>query len=396
MKILHVNTYDTGGAAGACMRIHQSLLSKGIDSKVLVLYKTKEIPNVYSFNYYNDSQNKIIYYIKRRIFEKFRKQTENFSKLNDLPPVEIFTNPVTIYDITSHPLYKEADLIQLNWVSGFLDEPSFFKKNKKPVIWRMPDLYACGGGYHYEKGFPFNAYHKYLKRNFIIRKKSIANKNITFVAISEWVKQKALESELIKEYPLRVISNGIDTNIFKQYDKLKVRKKFGIPLDKKIILIGAASFFNIRKGMHLLIESINELQSQDTLFYSFGHIADHPNINSLEHITDEVLLSQIYSAADIFIMSSIEEAFGQVFIEALSCGTPVVSFPNGGALDIIKDGFNGILAKDFTSKSLTDAIIKTFSIIFDNKAIRDDIILRFNAPDKADQYIQLYKDILNK
>ena len=95
-------------------------------------------------------------------------------------------------------------------------------------------------------------------------------------------------------------------------------------------------------------------------------------------------------------MSSIEEAFGQVFIESLACGTPVASFPNGGGLDIIKNGFNGFLAEDFTSSSLANTINKTLNTTFDKEAIRKDILERFNIEDKADQYIKLYESILNQ
>lgn len=397
MKILHINTKDTGGAANACMRIHKYLLNKGIDSKVLVLRKTKNIPEVYQYSYWDFPKSRIDTLkrtIKLAIYERhLRNQRARMTV-----PVEILSYPTTIYDITEHPFYKEADIIQLNWVSGFLDEPSFFKKNTKPVIWRMADLYICGGGNHYEKEFPFNAYQDILNKNYIIRKASLEGKKINLVAISNWTKQKALDCELLKGQPITIIQNGIDTNIFKQYNKKLVREALGLPLDKKIILFGADVLSVPRKGMHLLLESINSLtENRNILFCAFGntYVPLKENILPLGPISDEILLAMIYSAADLFIMPSIEETFGQVILESLACGTPIVSFPTGGALDTIKDNFNGFLAKDFTSKDLTAAIEKALSFSFNRDEIRNDIIKNFNVVDKADLFIDLYTSILN-
>ncbi|GAB6009245.1 glycosyltransferase [Dysgonomonas reticulitermitis] len=397
MKILHINTYDTGGAANACLRIHKGLLDKGVDSKVLVLYKSKDFPEVYEFNYWENTKNRLQRFLKRWKYNRYKEKMDQLNNFKEKYPVEIFSCPKTIFDITEHPLYKKADIIQLNWVAGFLDEPGFFQKNTKPVIWRMPDLYVCGGGYHYEKGFPFDIYNVLLQKNNSLRRKSLKGKKINYVAISNWEEQKARKSEFLKDQPITVIHNGIDTNLFKQHDKNSARKELNIPQDAKIILIGAQSLSNPRKGTSLLLEAMNGISDKNVLFYGFGSNENiDARINSLGFIKDETLLAKIYSTADLFVMSSIEEAFGQVFIESLACGTPVASFPNGGGMDIIKNGFNGFLAEDFTSDSLAKAINKALDTTFDKDAIRKDIIERFNIEDKVNQYIDLYKSILSK
>lgn len=397
MKILHINTYDTGGAANACLRIHQSLLKKRVDSKVLVLYKSTNIPEVYEFNYWEKTKNRVHRYLKRKKYESYRKHMNKLTQFIHEHPVEIFSEPTSIFDITSHTLYKEADIIQLNWTAGFLDEPSFFKKNSKPVIWRMSDLYICSGGYHYEKGFPFIEYKNLLDKNSKIHQESLKNKRINIVAISNWTKEKALNCNFLKGLPISVIHNGIDSNIFSPYDKSSARESLGISPNKKVVLIGAQSLSNLRKGTSLLMKAISTIGNDNILFYSFGVDESlDKRIKSFGYIKDEKSLAKIYSAADLYIMSSIEEAFGQVFIESLACETPVVAFPNGGGLDIIKNGFNGYLADDFTHKSLANAIIKGLNTDFNKSAIRKDILERFNIEDKADQYIKLYESILNQ
>lgn len=397
MKILHINTSDFGGAAIANIRIHMEMLKKGIDSKMLVLYKSSDIPTIYEFNYWDSANTKIKRYIKRKEYNKYKRKMDQLFNFKEQHPVESFTYPNSIFDITEHPLYKEADLIVFNWVAGFVDEPGFFKKNTKPVIWILEDLYACGGGYHYEKGFPFDIYKKYLDKNYKIREKSLRNRNLNIVAISDWIKQKATNSNLLRNYPINIIHHGLDISIFYPHNKYAAREALNIPQDKRIILMGAQSLSNPRKGTILLLEAIKDITDNNILFYGFGSNENLDNrIFSLGFIKDESLLAKIYSAADLFVMSSIEEAFGQVFIESLACGTPVASFPNGGALDIIKDGFNGFLADDFSSDSLAKAINKTLNHTFDKNDIRNDIIKRFNIEDKVEEYIKLFEKILDK
>ncbi|AWM13031.1 hypothetical protein DI487_03570 [Flavobacterium sediminis] len=233
MKILHINTYDKGGAATACRRIHLGLLEQGIDSKVLYLKKTKEVKETYQFPHPKKSfSEKIIEKLKRKFFPK----QDILKKFRD--QIEIFSYPDSKYDITQHPLYQEADIIQLNWVSTFLDETTFFAKNTKPVVWRMADLYACGGGNHYEKDFPFEALKPLIEHNKSIRKKALSGANLTMVCISDWVKQKAEASDVIGSFPKKVIHNGVDLQVFKPYNKDWSRSVFNLPIEKKLLLLG--------------------------------------------------------------------------------------------------------------------------------------------------------------
>ena len=392
MKVLHINTIDKGGAATACLRIHSALLERGIDSKVLVLKQTKPgLPGVYRFQHNPSLWSRALNKLKRLLSGKSSTVMEQY------PEVEWFSNPTTPYDITTHPLYNEADIIQLNWVSGFLDEPSFFRKNKKPVVWRMPDLYTCGGGYHYEKGFPFQKLKKLRERNSRIRTKALENAKVTFAPISNWVREKADASAIIGHFPKQVIHNGLDFSIFKPMDKAEAREVCKLPLNKKIVLLGSDISMSKRKGIDLAIEVLEQLDNnvfQPVIFGEYGRELPS-NFIHVGRINEESKLVALYNSADLFCMSSIEEAFGQVTIEALACGVPVVSFPNGGSLDIIKPGENGILANDFSSEALAEALQSASVTDWDSEAIIRDTHKRFNIQDKIEDYIQLYETILS-
>ncbi|MEM7187461.1 MAG: glycosyltransferase [Bacteroidota bacterium] len=390
MKILHINTIDKGGAATAIIRIHLALLERGIDSKVLVLKQTKSgIPHVYRFQSTPSVWKRIVRKFKRLVRKDAARLRAQY------PEVEWFSLPTSPYDITEHPLCREADIIQLNWVSGFLDEPSFFRKNKKPVIWRMPDLYACGGGYHYEKGFPFQKLKNILDRGSSIRSKALRGSDITFVPISNWVNEKAGESSVIGSFPRQVIDNGLDFSIFQPMDKLEARARFDLPTDKKIILVGSDISMSERKGLRLTFEAWTQLDAaryQLVLFGAYEGTLPDGAIHT-GHISDERSLATLYNAADVFCMSSIEEAFGQVTIEALACGVPVASFPNGGSLDIIRPGVNGVLARSFSSESLAAALTAALETEWNMEAIVDDTRDRFSIKNKIEQYLQLYGSV---
>ena len=391
MKIVHINTNDKGGAATACIRIHLALLDRGVESKILFLNKTKtNIPETYQFRKKLNLSKRIVKRMRRVLYAKPLTIKERY------PEIEWFSHPKSPYDVTSHPVYKEADIVQLNWVSGFLDEPSFLRKNKKPVVWRMPDLYACGGGYHYEKGFPFDTLEGLLKKNATVRKKALKNKNITFVAISNWVKEKADKSPIIGNFPKTVIQNGLNFSVFKPMDIGEVRSLFDLPVDKKIVLLGTDVSKSKRKGIHLAIKALKLLDSerfQPVIFGEYSGVLPSHFIRT-GYVKEESLLAALYTASDFFCMSSIEEAFGQVTIEALACGVPVISFPNGGSLDIIKDGFNGILATDFTAEALSEALRKAVSIDFNSESIIKDVHERFDIQQKIEAYMELYHKLL--
>jgi glycosyltransferase involved in cell wall biosynthesis len=393
MKVLLVNTSDKGGAATALIRIHKGLIAQGIESKLLVLHKTGHIEESYVFR----SAHKSFPEKLRRFLMRSIRKLSGYKESGKFPGVEWFSSPLSNYDITTHPLYDWADIVMLNWVSGFLDEPSFFSKNTKPVVWRMPDLYCCGGGYHYEKGFPFEEYARNLKRNLIIRQAAFKDKDIHFVAISNWVADKARSSPLIGTFPISTIHNGIDTKIFKPLNKTDCRQHYGLPEDKTIVLLGAHRSSSFRKGMQLAVDALKAFSSEEILPVVFGFtdvsLPDH--FREIGYVSSEHELAKLYSAADYFLMSSIEEAFGQVTIEAIACGLPVISFPNGGSLDILTDA-TGVIADGFETEDLTNALEKGLNTKFDREQIRDHVLKSFRIGDRASDYYELFCSCLEQ
>ena len=171
MNILHLNTYDIGGAAKACIRLHQGLLKAGINSKLLVAEKrgVEDISECYVITNPKKGETTAV-----ASSEASTAYQTRLLQTKDLPKgYEGFNFPYSLYQIEKHWLYDWADIIQLHWVARFLDWTTFFQKNKKPIVWTLHDMLPFSGGYHYEKGFPIAAYHTLIQNNLAIKKTSI-------------------------------------------------------------------------------------------------------------------------------------------------------------------------------------------------------------------------------
>lgn len=424
MKLLLVNTYDKWGAANSCLRLHKGLLKSGVDSRVLLRYKEKNIPftEVLKPRIKVTSKSQRVKIMFRRVLKEIKVLKKKPSSENELflrnrtKGLEAFSFPDSKFDITTSESYNKADIVNLHWVANFLDYTSFFKENKKPVVWTLHDMNPFTGGEHYlenylgidEFGFP-------LMRVISEEELSIANKNtqikikalskidnLTIVAPSEWLAEEARRSEVFKNFPVFCIPYGLDVEIFKPRDKNYSRNLFGIPKDKKVILFVADSIDNNRKGFIFLKKALKQLSNQNLVLCAIGDKTNDfetaENILKLGIIYDERLMSVAYSAADIFVISSLMDNLPNTVLESLMCGTPVIGFPVGGIPDLIQDNINGFITEDIS----VDSLVKAINKFLNNPSCFNKIEIRKNALNKYDQkvqsqkYIDLFNSILNK
>lgn len=395
MNILHVNTFEHGGAARACIRLHQGLLQQNINSKLLFRdQSSNQIKETYAFKSLIKTRSQRLTFRFRWKFDFAQKS----NKLKNLPSgFEPFQFPTSIYDITRHPQYNWADIINLHWVADFLDYPTFFTKNKKPVIWTLHDQLAFSGGYHYEKGFPFESYRDLIHKNLSIKEKALVKTDLHVIAPCQWMLEKSNKSNVFGAYNHEKIPYGINTNTFKVFDTSFSRDVLGLPKDRKILLFVADNIMNKRKGLNYLLEALPLLQDNSFALAVLGsHMPNQqqlPNIHFLGRIQDERLMALAYSAADLFVIPSVEDNLPNTVIESIACGTPVVGFRIGGIPDMILHGKNGLLCDKINSEQLGLTIKAALETSFDKQWIRKDAVKRFDQSIQAKKYIQLYKSI---
>jgi len=417
-KVLHIGTFQNGGASLSMQRLNKTLIGW---HDTQIIYATDTIPLVkraFSRNIYLD---KAIKKVKKVILppiytlENWEIEVEK-NHLKTIRPVglEIASLPVSHFDITELKEYFEADIINLHWVANFLDWPSFFKKNKKPIVWTLHDMNPFSGIEHYEEshfgmdeaGYPLfrqkSEAELALGNKWSLFKKTVLEgvNNINIVSPSRWLLNLSQQSNLFHRYPHFHIPYSVPEEIFKITDKTEARKKLGLPDKKKLFLFVADNLENQRKGLAYLRAAVNQIKSDlDVGLIAVGRY-DLKDVSGdlcqLGKITEESKMATVYAAADAFIIPSLEDNLPNTMLAPLMCGTPVIGFPVGGIQETIQDGFNGYLCERIGVPPLVETIKKFLdnTDTFSREAIAADALKKYATDIQAQAYLNLYKEIL--
>ena len=421
MKILHINTYSTGGAATAAIRLHQALLKSGYDSKILFLKGTGTIENGYYWNIKEKVAIKKSFPIRfskkiKRIVQeilpyRFKQRYKSDNLI--MPDVEIFTSPISEFVIEEHKLLKEADVIQLHWVSDFLNWKDFFEKVTKPIFWYFHDMNPILGGVHYSDDLRRIQGSEIQKReiqfNRIKEDSLIKVRNLSIQCDSDWLTKETLKSgRFVNVKNVETIHYSLDFDVFYPLDKETIKKNLGVNSNYTVILFGCENLQNQRKGLDLLIAAINSIEEKkNIILVTFGSGLDllHETggefiIKNFGKINNLDLQRIVYSVADFFIIPSRQEAFGQTALESLACGTPVIGFNTGGIPDIIENEVNGLLVDKITSKDLKDNIVRLIEdkeLLYKlTQASRNSVKMKFSQEKQAKAFVKRYYEQLNK
>lgn len=400
MKILHISTSSGGGAGTAARRLHQGLLKEGVSSKFLCLQNKS--PLVHEIYTIPTPKKSSLTRISRKL-GAITQEDKNRSTLKSLAGnYEIFTFPRTDYKVHLNEFLREANIIHLHWIAGMVDY-NLFSKVSKPIVWTLHDMNPFQGGFHYKNDEEcntgeFGEIDNNIKEMKLSTYKKASIKMI--VAPSKWLINTSKASKLLGDFPHKYIPYGVDIRIFQSHDQHFARQVFELPSNKLILLFVSENVGNERKGFKLLLEAIQDLESDDFILVAIGKnpINSNRKIRYLGTITDERLLALAYAAADAFILPSREDNLPNVMLESLACGTPVIATPVGGMLDVIRDGFNGYLAEALTSESLRAAIRRFLDNvdIFNRENIREDAVKKFSLKVQAREYLKLYRAIHSK
>jgi len=364
LKVLHINFSDSnGGAAIAVNRLHKALMKLNVDSKILVAEKFDNDFNTIgptSTLQILISQLKVSLsrFLKKKFIKTTNKETFSFNLFN--------TNILKkINEIN-------ADVVHVHWIGNEMLSISQLKKINKPVVWTFWDMWPLSGAEHYvydsryiegynKKNRPNNESGLDLNKIVWKYKKKHFNFNFTIIAVSKSFFKMIKQSKLHKHRKVVHIPVNLDTSTWKPRDKKLSKELFKFDKNKKILLFGSATSTNDRKGFDFLIDLFKQQKFNNYKLVIFG---ERPkNINSLNieyeyigRLKDNYSLNMLYSAADIMLMPSKIEAFGQIGLEANSCGTPCVIFENTGPEDYTKHKENGYIAKYLDVKDYAHGI----------------------------------------
>ena len=415
MRVLHLSTTDIrGGAARGAYWLHKALPETGIDSHMLVGRKYSNDDCIHQLNgtmaWASEWLRGALDQLPLRYY---RKTDDSFWTVGWVP--RHLRQAIKVH---------KPDLIHLHWTgAGFLPIKSLRRLNY-PIVWTLRDMWAFTGGCHYTAGCTryqkccgecpqlnsenFNDLSRHVWRS---KKDQWKDVDLCLVPISRWLAGCAQESQLFAETPIRVIPNGVDTKTFYPVPRDEARAAWGLDPTKRYILFGAlGALQDERKGYKQLVDAIGHLGSihdtSRTELLVFGDLEQDAvssfdiKARHLGHIDDDEKLVQLYAAADIMVVPSLQEAFGKTLIEAMACGTGVVAFASGGPADIVIDRETGFLARPFDPKDLAAGIAWSLASPERTAEIGRQARLRaeqeFDITVVARCYRDLYRSILKK
>ena len=415
MNILFLNTSDyLGGAAIAARRLSNALNKEHV--KVVTIVRDKKGTD---FDIIATHQSPILAY--NFLSERIKIWVNNLFTKKNLFAVSIANRGSSI---VNQPEFKNADIIHLHWINqGFLSLKEIGKiiESGKPIVWTMHDMWPITGICHHARSCikyteqcencPFLVRNKSKDLSFQVfeKKKEIYSKGkINFVGCSNWLTQKAKNSNLTIEQNIINIPNPIDTEKFQPINTEKCRKHFGLPTGHKLILFGAAKTTNKRKGIQYFINACLELiQTTTTPVSVVLYGKDSEQLREalplptypLGYISDESELIMLYNAVDTFVLPSLEENLPNSIMEAMSCGTPCVGFDIGGIPELIDHLHNGYIAQYKSSTDLAQGIRWVIENNIDqglSQQARRKVINTFSENLITQKYISLYNQIIDK
>ena len=310
-----------------------------------------------------------------------------YNRIDDYVTRRFKTDPYVRFSLgyTSSQVLKEIerinpDIINLHWINkGFvsIERLSYFKR---PIVWTLHDMWAFTGGCHYDGGCGkfshvcgacpvLNSTRAKDLSHWIYQRKKNAYpliRDLTVVTPSRWLAQCVQASSLLGTREVCVIPNALDTTCYRPIVATTLRQRLAIPEGKPLVLFGSmGAEIDRRKGYRLLMSAVEKLINRQVDFEIaiFGSVDERENlfqgirVHSLGKLKSELALAEAYSAAVVTVVPSRQENLGNVIMESLACGTPVVGFDIGGNPDMIVHRENGYLATPLEAEDLANGIV---------------------------------------
>lgn len=419
IKIVHISTYENGGAGRAAFRLHNALLKIGLDSTFICLdnlYLDEEKSEAQfskpfsSVSFWNRQKNRIKFRIKKHFgISLYKKEERIINEIQEIYPkldCEIATIPLSKNSILENQIVQNADIINLHWVGRYFDYQKFFGNNIKPVVWTMHDMNAFKGIFHYAEDEERNRklVKKLDKKITSLKAKAILNRKseLSIVSPSKWLLNECLKSKTFEKTSACSIPYALDTSIFSPNGDNLFKNKLNIPEENTVFLFVADYIRNRRKGLMLLIEAINKIKHLPITLLLLGNAQDLSvekiDVRKLGNIKNNDMLAYYYSNVDAFILPSREDNLPNVMLESLACGTPVIGFSVGGIKEHVFNFRTGLLAQNLDSSSLA-TVIENFcenKARFDSEKIRDYAKETFDEQKIAENYLDIYNKLVNK
>ena len=422
MKVVIINKSDsTGGAAVVSRRLMEALRENNVDAHMLICEKLTDSPYVKLASGPKTIKRKFL--LERiKIFMANGFNRKNLFKID--------TGEIGL-PLWKHPLVKEADAILLNWINqGMLSLKGIKKilRLGKPVIFTMHDMWCMTGICHHAgmcrnylevcgdcplltwKSSPHDLSYKIWRYKNKIYSHKTLTKKAAFVAVSNWLKQKSMQSSLLQKQRVEVIPNAFKIS----ESGLRIREENG----KVRILFGAARIDDPIKGLPTLKRALDIMTEEYPDIAGrmevavFGSTKDPGSLDNFSlplinlgilHGEDNV--AKAYQDSDIVVSASSYETLPGTIVEAQAYGCVPVCFKRGGQADIIDQLSTGYMAEydsdlEIRARNLLQGIIWAFTIVTNWEKhwnmmtrMKENVMQKFSYQEIASKYINLISEL---
>jgi glycosyltransferase involved in cell wall biosynthesis len=401
LKLLQLNTVVNSGSTGRIAEeIGLATLKERHESYIAAAYTSR--PSQSKVIRIGSDIDRKLHGLKTRLLDRhgFGSSIATRHLVNSIDEI----NPDIVHLHNIHGYYLNIEILF-----------NYLKNLKAPVVWTLHDCWPFTGHCsHFErvgcykwqtqchhcpnkKGYPASWLIDNSKKNYIDKRVLFTGlSNLTIVTPSHWLANHVTNS-FLKSYPLQVIHNGINLDLFKPCDDEGVRKKN--KLEEHKIILGVASTWKKRKALEDFVKLSLLLKPNERIILvgmSSRQSGNLPsNIIPINRTENTEELAALYSAASVFVNPTYADNFPSTNIEALACGTPVITYNTGGSPEAIGKGTGFVIEKgDITGLyQAINEVLKNGKSHY-SQSCRERAEQYFDKEKQFRHYLDLYKDML--
>ena len=393
MKVVQINTTCGIGSTGKiCVGISQIMTGENIENYILCTRTNGDALGIFC----SDSRYIKVQALKSRVFGNYGFNSKAATRKMIAQLENIQPDIVHLHNIHGHDCNLEMLF-------------SYFSRNKTKLIWTFHDCWAftayCP---HFitmkcekwkeqcSQCAQYRSYSWFVDRSrelFENKKRLFTGLNLTIVTPSQWL-ENLVKQSFLKDCAVQVIHNGIDLAVFKPMSS-DFREKYG--LENKRVILGVSFGWDAKKGLDVFIELSKRLPEiyQIVLVGADANVDKllPENIISIHRTQNQQELAEIYSAADLFVNASREENYPTVNMEALACGTPVLTFRTGGSPEMLDETCGSVVACNDVD-AMEKEIIR---ICTDEPYSAADCLKKareFDQDQRFKEYLKLYERVI--
>ena len=392
MKIVQLNvTCGVGSTGKICLAVSRLLNERGVEN--YILFSEEDSDYEYGIKYADKLSIKLEA-LKSRVFGNYGFNSKTLTKKLIAKLDEINPDIVHLHNLHGHGCNLEMLF-------------TYFKEKNIKLYWTFHDCWAFTGYCpHFDmigcdkwqtqcQACPQKGAYSFFfdKSDKLYSKKKalFSGLDLTIITPSEWLKNLVKKS-FLKDYEVRVINNGIDLDVFKPSES-DFRESHG--LKDEFLILGVAFNWDERKGLDVFSDLARTLPNDCRLVLVGTNENTRKllpeNVITIDRTENQQQLAEIYSACDLFVNATREDTFPTVNIEALACGTPVLTFRTGGSAEIIDESCGMVVDKNDT-QALINAVLR----IKESRPFTEEACLKKSAEYQKEEKFKEYTEIYFK